>query len=92
MSTWFAVSKTAHNPSHVHNVLYLLAKWPSSLRVGKVRLTDGRIASEGFIEVYAGNDSWYKICGGLKRDQGDAICRQLGYTGIAASFYVSIEG
>ena len=92
MSTWFAVSKTAHNPSHVYNVLYLLAKWPSTLRVGKVRLTGGRISSEGFIEVYAGNESWYKMCGGLRLDEGDAICRQLGYTGIAASHYGPTEG
>ena len=76
----------------MYNALYLLAKWLSTLRTGKVRLTSGRSSSEGFIEVYAGNDSWYRVCGGFNLSEGNAVCRQLGYTGIAASVYGSVEG
>ena len=68
------------------------AKWPSSLYNGKVRLTGGAISSEGFIEVYAGNDSWYKICGDFGFKEGNAACRQLGYTGVTAKLYATFEG
>lgn len=76
----------------MYNALYMLAKWLSTLRTGKVRLTSGRSSSEGFIEVYAGNDSWYRVCGGFNLSEGSAVCRQLGYTGIAATVYGSVEG
>ena len=72
--------------------MYCLAKWPSSLYTGKVRLTDGVMSSEGYVEVYAGNDNWYRICGSFGLKEGNAACRQLGYTGIAASVYASVKG
>ena len=63
----------------------------SPLVNGRVRLTSGTTSSEGFIEVYAGNDSWYRICGAFGLKESNMACRQLGYTGIAASAYASFE-
>ena len=71
--------------------MHYLANWPSHLYNGKVRLTGGITSSEGYIEVYAGNGSWYKMCGGFGLKEGNAACRQLGYTSIAASVYASVE-
>ena len=70
-------------------VCVYLAKWPSSssLRNGKVRLTGGATSSEGFVEVYGGNNNWYRICGSFELKEGNATCKQLGYTGIRASVY-----
>lgn len=72
--------------------MYCLAKWPSSLRNGKVRLTGGQTSSEGYVEVYGGNNSWYRICGDFGLKEGNATCRQMGYTGIRASIYATFEG
>ena len=73
--------------------MYRLAKWNSPLRNGRIRLTGGLTSSEGYIEVYAGNNSWYKICGnGFGHKEGTAACKQLGYDGIAASVYAPFSG
>lgn len=68
-----------------------LAEWSSHLYNGKVRLTGYASSSEGFLEVYTGNASWHRICGAFGLKEGNAACRQLGYTGIAASAYASFK-
>lgn len=73
------------------DIMYCLAEWQSSPYIGKVRLVGGKISSEGFIEVYAGNNSWYKMCGSFGLKEGNAACKQLGYSGITASLCASFK-
>lgn len=57
-----------------------------------IRLTGSASCSEGYVEMYAGNDIWYKICGGFGLKEGNAVCKRMGYAGITASIYASVEG
>ena len=72
--------------------VYCSAKWSSSIRNGKIRLTDGKISSEGYVEVYDGKGNWYKICGNFGLKEGNAACKRLGFTSVRASNYASVEG
>lgn len=72
--------------------MYHLAQWKSSLYPGKIRLTGGVMSSEGYVEVYAGNSSWYKICGNFGLKEGNTACKQLGYANIRSSLYASFNG
>lgn len=68
------------------------AKWSSPPRTGTVRLTGGVNPSEGYVEVYAGNDTWYKICGTFGLSESNAVCKEMGYLRVGASIYVPVVG
>ena len=47
---------------------------------GKVRLRNGAYPSLGRIEVYC-SGLWGVVCGDIRKEEADKVCRQLGYTG-----------
>ena len=50
----------------------------------QVRLVDGDYPSEGRVEVFC-NGEWGTICSnGFGFEEGDTICRQLGYSDLSA--------
>lgn len=47
---------------------------------GQIRLSGGVTVNQGLVEVYC-NGQWGRVCSdGIKQEEADTICRQLGYS------------
>ena len=69
--------------------------WDRNPYPSMIRLQGGDFVNQGHVEVYC-NGQWGTICdNGFGSDDGNIICKQLGYTGYTnydhLSLYVMIE-
>ncbi|XP_063951456.1 deleted in malignant brain tumors 1 protein-like [Lytechinus pictus] len=50
---------------------------------GDIRLVDGSTANEGRVEIWMDDRGWMTICdSGWDEDDGEVVCRQMGYEGV----------